>query len=88
MNLLNYRETPPLAAFRRVRDEAQHRGAEVAAGELIGCAPREALPPDPVAGLHLRALEAQQILDPERLAAALDAPNGALSGPAAGPACL
>ena len=73
MNLLDYRRTPPLAAFERVRDEAQHRGAGVAAGELIGCAPRDALPPDPVAALRLRAFHPRQILDPERLAGELNA---------------
>ena len=73
MNLLDYRRTPPLAAFERVRDEALGRGAGVAAGELIGCAPRDALPPDPVAALRLREFHAGQALDPERLAAEFDA---------------
>jgi glutamate formiminotransferase len=72
MNLLDYRRTPPLAAFERVRDEAQRRGAGVAAGELIGCAPRDALPADPLTALRLRALHPGQILDPERLAGELD----------------
>lgn len=73
MNLLDYHRTPPLVAFERVRDEAQRRGVGVAAGELIGCAPRDALPPDPAAALHLRTFHARQVLDPERLAAELDA---------------
>jgi glutamate formiminotransferase / 5-formyltetrahydrofolate cyclo-ligase len=73
MNLLDYRRTPPLAAFERVRAEALARGADVAAGELIGCAPRDALPPDPVASLRLRALHPGQVLDPERLAIELGA---------------
>jgi glutamate formiminotransferase len=91
MNLLDYRRTSPLAAFERVRDEAHRRGAEVDAGELIGCAPREALPPDPAASLHLRTFEAHQILDPARLAAALDAAaaddsdGGDAAGGVAGP---
>lgn len=72
MNLLDYRRTPPLAAFERVRDEAQRRGAGVAAGELIGCAPRDALPADPVTALSLRAFHPGQVLDPERLAGELD----------------
>jgi glutamate formiminotransferase len=73
MNLLDYHRTPPLAAFERVRDEAQRRGAGVAAGELIGCAPRDALPPDPVTALRLSEFHPGQILDPERLAGELDA---------------
>jgi glutamate formiminotransferase len=69
MNLLDYRRTSPLAAFERVREEAHRRGVEVDAGELIGCAPREALPPDPAGALHLRTFDARQVLDPARLAA-------------------
>ncbi|HEV2282671.1 MAG TPA: glutamate formimidoyltransferase [bacterium] len=72
MNLLDYHRTPPLAAFERVRDEAQRRGAGVAAGELIGCAPRDALPPDPVTALCLREFHPGQILDPARLAGEFD----------------
>jgi len=72
MNLLDYRRTPPLAAFTRVAAEAAHLGIDVAAGELIGCAPREALPPDPVDALRLRSLRPEQILDPARLARELE----------------
>jgi glutamate formiminotransferase len=67
MNLRDYRRTPPLVAFQRVEAEAARHGIAVAAGELIGCAPRDALPPDPVAALRLRRLRPEQILDPERL---------------------
>ncbi len=72
MNLLDYRRTSPLAAFERVAAEASRRGIEVAAGELIGCAPRDALPPDPVASLRLRSLRPGQVLDPARLAEELE----------------
>ncbi len=72
MNLLDYRRTPPLAAFERVAAEAARLGIEVAAGELIGCAPKEALPPDPVASLRLRSLRPGQILDPAVLAEELE----------------
>lgn len=68
MNLVDYRRTPPLIAFQRVEAEAARRGIVVSAGELIGCAPRDALPPKPVDALRLRALRAGQILDPEILA--------------------
>jgi glutamate formiminotransferase len=71
MNLLDYHRTPPLLAFEAVRGEANRLGVEIAAGELIGCAPREALPPDPAGALRLRTLEPGQVLDPERLAAEL-----------------
>lgn len=76
MNLLDYHRTPPLTAFECVRDDAVRRGAGIAAGELIGCAPREALPADPVAALRLRTLHPGQVLDPERLAADLVGPSG------------
>ena len=68
MNLLDYRRTPPLAAFDRVAAEAARRGIAVAAGQLIGCAPADALPPDPVRALRLRTLRPEQILDPAALA--------------------
>jgi len=84
MNLLDYHRTPPAAAFERVCDEARRLGAGVAAGELIGCAPRDALPPDPVAALRLRTLDRSQILDPERLAAEVEAPDSP-RGPAGPP---
>ncbi|TMI79388.1 MAG: glutamate formimidoyltransferase [Bacillati bacterium ANGP1] len=64
MNLLDYRLTPPLAALRRVEEEAAHRGIGVVDSELVGCAPREALPSDPAAALRLRGLRPEQILDP------------------------
>ena len=67
MNLLDYRQTSPLAAFGRVEAEAARRGLAVVDCELVGCAPREALPPDPVAALRLRGLRPEQILDPAAL---------------------
>jgi glutamate formiminotransferase len=68
MNLLNYRRTPPLAAYERVGAEAARRGISISAGELIGCAPRDALPPDPVTALRLGSLRPGQILDLEHIA--------------------
>ena len=74
MNLLDYRRTPPAAAFERVRVEAARLGIAVAAGELIGCAPADALPPDPLQTLRLRTLRPEQILHPAALAKELDGP--------------
>jgi glutamate formiminotransferase len=68
MNLLDYRTTPLQAVFDRVAAEAAHRGVQVEDSELIGCAPREALPAGPLAALRLRGLRPGQILDPPRLA--------------------
>ncbi|HKX18345.1 MAG TPA: glutamate formimidoyltransferase [bacterium] len=80
MNVLDYRRTSPLTAFERVREEAERRGVGVLAGELIGCAPREALPPDPASALRLREFHRGQVLDLERLAGEIDAaPEGSPS---------
>jgi glutamate formiminotransferase len=83
MNLLDYHRTSPLTALHRVETEAARHGVAVAAGELIGCAPRDALPPDPVAVLRLRSLRPEQVLDPERLArdlAGTEGPDGREGG--------
>ncbi len=77
MNVQDYRRTPPLIAFQRVEAEAARRGIAVSGGELVGCAPRDALPPDPIAALRLRSLRPEQILDPARLARHLFGPTGA-----------
>ena len=68
MNLLDYRVTSLRAAFDRVAAEAARFGIEVESSELIGCAPGDALPPDPAEALRLRPLRPGQILDPARLA--------------------
>ncbi len=73
MNLLDFRRTSMLEAFQAVASEAASRGIAIAASELIGCAPREALPPDPIAALRLRALRDEQVLDLAQLARALGA---------------
>ena len=67
MNLLDYRRTSMLEAFRAVEAEAERRGIAVAASELVGCAPGGALPPDPLITLRLRSLRAGQVLDLAKL---------------------
>ena len=42
MNLLDYRETPPVAVAARVEREAHARGVTVGEWELVGCAPADA----------------------------------------------
>ena len=84
MNLRDYRRTSPLIALQRVEAEAARRGIAVSAGELIGCAPRDALPPNPLATLRLRALRPEQILDPEGLARDLCGTAGSDGPPAGG----
>ena len=43
MNLVDYRQTPILAALDRVRREAEALGARVVETELIGLVPEEAI---------------------------------------------
>ena len=43
INLVNYRITPPHAAFEEVRKEARKRGLRVTGSELVGLIPREAM---------------------------------------------
>lgn len=84
MNLLDYRRTPPLVAYERVAAEAARRGIGIAAAEMVGCAPRDALPPDPVAALHLRSLRPGQLFDPEQIAGEFrgeDPPAGVTGAP-------
>jgi glutamate formiminotransferase len=65
LNLLDYRRTSMRTAFERVREVADAAGAEVEESELIGLAPRAALPADPERELCL-AVGPDQILE-ERL---------------------
>ena len=85
MNLLDYRRTSPLLAYERVGAEAARRGISISAGELVGCAPPDALPPDPVGALRLRSLRPGQILDLEHIARSLsrvdEPPAGAAGRP-------
>jgi glutamate formiminotransferase len=80
MNLLDYRRTSPLQAFQAVEAEAARRGIGIAAGEIIGCVPREALPEDPVRTLHLRGLRDAQVLDIPAIAREL-ARGSSVGGP-------
>lgn len=85
MNLLDYRRTSPRLAYERVAAEAARRGIGVSAGELVGCAPRDALPADPVTALHLRRLRPEQILDPEEIARAFSDADDSTAGAAGRP---
>lgn len=63
MNLVDYRMTPPLAAFERVRDEALRRGVRVLESELVGLIPRDALPDQPAARLQWPAFTEAVVLE-------------------------
>jgi glutamate formiminotransferase len=53
--------------FGCIAAEAARMGIEIAEMELIGCAPRDALPADPVTTLKLKTLRPEQVLDIDEL---------------------
>ena len=64
MNLTNYRITPILTVFEEVERLANEAGVKVLESELIGLAPREALPPQTVERIQLAGFDpSKQILE-------------------------
>jgi glutamate formiminotransferase len=80
MNLLDYRVTPPAAAFAAVARLAERAGARVEASEIVGLAPAAALAGVDPAGLRLRGFTPELLLE-RRLEGALHA----MAGPATAP---
>jgi glutamate formiminotransferase len=80
MNLLDYRVTPPAAAFAAVAALAERAGATVVASEIVGLAPAAALAGDP-AELRLRGPVTDLLLE-TRLLRAGHAAAGATAGDA------
>ena len=54
MNLLDYRATPPAAAYAAVAELAERAGARVEASEIVGLVPAGALEGTDPADLRLR----------------------------------
>jgi glutamate formiminotransferase len=75
MNLLDYRVTPPAAAFAAVARLAEQAGARVVRSEVVGLVPAAALAGTDPAALRLHGFSRDQLLE-ERLAAALRARPG------------
>jgi len=71
MNLLDYKVTPPAAAFAAVAGLAAAAGARVVASEIVGLVPAAALAGVDPADLLLPASTPERFLE-ERLARALD----------------
>jgi glutamate formiminotransferase len=63
MNLTDYARTSMLDAFRAVEAVAAARGIAVLHGELVGLAPRQALPPDAERALKLTGFSQDQVLE-------------------------
>ena len=70
LNLVNYTVTSPETVYRAIEQAAAELGVAILESELIGLAPRAALPARPQDTLKLRAFSPAQILE-ERLARAL-----------------
>jgi glutamate formiminotransferase len=63
MNVTNYRETSMTAVFDTVAREAAADGVRVLESEIVGLVPADALPPDPVRRLKLRADNLDKVLE-------------------------
>jgi glutamate formiminotransferase len=63
MNLLDWRATPPAAAYAAVAALAGRAGARVEASEIVGLVPAGALDGADPAGLHLRDFGPGQVLE-------------------------
>jgi glutamate formiminotransferase len=63
MNLTDYHCTPMTTVFDAVVREAADEGVEVLDSEIVGLAPADALPPDPVERLKLSPGDANRVLE-------------------------
>ena len=69
MNLLDYRATPPAAAYAAVAELAERAGARVEASEIVGLVPAGALEGTDPAALRLRGLTSDRFLEARLLQA-------------------
>ena len=68
MNVCNFQATSLLRVFEEIEREARQRGVAIRESELVGLAPRAALPPGVAERIRLRGFDpAQQIIE-ERIA--------------------
>jgi glutamate formiminotransferase len=82
MNLLDYKVTPPAAAFAAVAELAERAGARVEASEIVGLVPEAALAGTDPATLRLRGFTPELLLE-RRLDLALRTVAGAGTAPRA-----
>ena len=80
MNLLDYKVTPPAAAFAAVAELAERAGARVEASEIVGLVPAAALAGTDPATLRLRGFTPKLLLE-RRLDLALHTMAGAGTAP-------
>jgi glutamate formiminotransferase / 5-formyltetrahydrofolate cyclo-ligase len=69
MNLLDYRVTPPAAAYAAVAEQAERAGARVEASEIVGLVPAQALDGVDPADLRLRGFTPDLFLETRLLQA-------------------
>ncbi len=63
MNLVNYKITSPRFIFDVIKKMANERGVKVLESELIGLAPREAIPPEDVSYMKVANFSDDQIIE-------------------------
>ena len=63
MNLTDYRITPMTKVFDAVTRQAALEGVHVRESEIVGLAPADALPPDPITRLKLRPADVDRVLE-------------------------
>jgi glutamate formiminotransferase len=63
MNLVDFRRTSPLDAFRAVAARAEAAGAEVAESELVGLIPKAAVPPGFAKAVRLAGFDEDQVIE-------------------------
>jgi len=63
MNLTDYRITPMTKVFDAVTRQAALEGVHVRDSEIVGLAPADALPPDPITRLKLRPADVDRVLE-------------------------
>ena len=63
MNLTNYHETSLHDAFQAIQQQANQLGVEIEESELVGLAPRDALPSHPRSSLKMRTWSPEQVLE-------------------------
>jgi len=68
MNLLDYRRTGPRLVAKHIEEHAHRAGVSVAAYELVGCAPADAMADWPSSLAAIVGLKASQLLDPSLVA--------------------
>jgi glutamate formiminotransferase len=73
MNLLDYRQTPLWIVFNAIHKQAQQRGVEILASELVGLAPAEALVDVARQALRFSRLDASSVIETRLLAFSLGA---------------